>query len=144
MIRLVSFDMVGTFLNSQNDYDRERFQVLLPKLLEKGIRVVANSGNQYQQIQSFFKGFEEDVVIVSEVGAQIYEKGQRIYSRHFDRDIVEEMVELFAKKDLLSRCSVSGLESLYFEEGADAAFKTLIKKTQPCLDRNSDLAGFTR
>ena len=84
------------------------------------------------------------MVIVSEVGAQIYEKGQRIYSRHFDRDIVEEMVELFAKKDLLSRCSVSGLESLYFEEGADAAFKTLIKKTQPCLDRNSDLAGFTR
>ena len=50
MIRLVSFDMDGTFLNSQNDYDRERFQVLLPKLLEKGIRVVANSGNQYQQI----------------------------------------------------------------------------------------------
>ena len=49
MIKLIAFDMDGTFLNSQNDYDRVRFDRIFQAAKEKGIRLVANSGNQYQQ-----------------------------------------------------------------------------------------------
>lgn len=55
MIRLVAFDMDGTFLNSQNDYDRSRFKRIFKQLQEQGIRVAAISGNQYQQIRSFLR-----------------------------------------------------------------------------------------
>jgi len=55
MIKLITFDMDGTFLNSQNDYDRVRFDKIFQAAKEKGIRLVANSGNQYQQIASFFE-----------------------------------------------------------------------------------------
>lgn len=128
MIRLIGFDMDGTFLNSQNDYDREHFARLVPLLKERGIRLVAISGNQYQQIRSFFEGYEDDMVIVSEIGAQIYEGGQRIDCHYFDKTVVEDILSLFAGRNLLSRCSVSGLEALYFEEGAAPDFKTIIKK----------------
>ncbi|MGV3029772.1 HAD hydrolase family protein [Streptococcus suis] len=36
MIRLIAFDMDGTFLNSQNDYDRPRFQKIFKKMQEMG------------------------------------------------------------------------------------------------------------
>ncbi|MGT2753724.1 Cof-type HAD-IIB family hydrolase [Streptococcus ovis] len=128
MIRLIGFDMDGTFLNSQNNYDRAHFARLFPLLKEKGIRLVAISGNQYQQIRSFFEGYLDDIVIVSEIGAQIFEKGQRIDCHSFDRTVVENILHLFAEKDLLARCSVAGLEALYFEEEADSDFKNIIKK----------------
>ena len=52
MIRLVAFDMDGTFLNSQNDYDRSRFKRIFKQLQEQGIRVAAISGNQYIKLNS--------------------------------------------------------------------------------------------
>ena len=41
MIKLITFDMDGTFLNSQNDYDRARFDKIFQAAKEKGIRLVA-------------------------------------------------------------------------------------------------------
>lgn len=128
MVQLVAFDMDGTFLNSHNDYDRERFARIADKAKEKGVRLVANSGNQYQQIASFFEDYLEDIVIVSEIGTQIYENGKRIAYHHFERAVVEDILRLLDEKDLLNRCSVSGLQSLYFEETASADFKETIKK----------------
>lgn len=128
MFKLVSFDMDGTFLNSQHDYDRKRFAQLFPQLKEKGIKVVANSGNQYQQIASFFTDYLEDMVIVSEIGTQIYEKGERIYGQHFERSIVEEILTLLAEKKLLHRASVAGFQSLYLEKSADTDFKSIMAR----------------
>lgn len=128
MIRLISFDMDGTFLNSRNDYDRQRFHQLFPVLKKKGITLVANSGNQYQQIKSFFPGYEDEIIFVSEIGAQIYDKGKRISCHYFNRSVVNEMLSLLASRNLLNRCSVSGLKALYFEQGASEDFKSLIKK----------------
>ena len=128
MIKLIAFDMDGTFLNSQNDYDRVRFDKIFQAAKEKGIRLVANSGNQYQQIASFFEPYLDDLVIVSEIGAQIHERGQLIDFHHFDDAVVADVLGMLAGKGLLDRCSVSGLEGLYFEKGAQPDFKKTIIK----------------
>lgn len=47
MIKLVAFDMDGTFLRSDNTYDVERFEKIYRPLQEKNIKVVVISGNQY-------------------------------------------------------------------------------------------------
>ena len=47
MIKLVAFDMDGTFLRSDNTYDVERFKKIYRALQEKDIKVVVISGNQY-------------------------------------------------------------------------------------------------
>lgn len=54
MIKAIAVDMDGTFLNSNNDYDREAFLELFKKLKAKEVRFVVASGNQYAQISSFF------------------------------------------------------------------------------------------
>lgn len=128
MIKLIAFDMDGTFLNSQNDYDRLRFDKIFKIAKEKGIRLVANSGNQYQQIASFFEAYLEEMVIVSEIGAQIHEKGKLIDCHYFEDEVVADILQVLAQKGLLNRCSVSGLEGLYFEKDAAPDFKSTITK----------------
>lgn len=128
MIRLVAFDMDGTFLNSQNDYDRSRFAMIFTALQEKGVRVAAISGNQYQQIRSFFPQQAEQMTIVSEVGAVIVENGIRIQLWHFDKATVEVLIDLLAQKNLLDRCSISGTKALYYAKSAPEDFKRVIQK----------------
>ncbi|MBF0787085.1 MULTISPECIES: Cof-type HAD-IIB family hydrolase [unclassified Streptococcus] len=127
-IKLVAFDMDGTFLNSQNDYDRKRFARVWRQLHERGIRVVAISGNQYQQIKSFFPDVHDQMTIVSEVGSVIVENGQKIVEYHFELETVADLIALLAQKNLLHRCSISGLKALYFAQSAPEDFKKLITK----------------
>ncbi|MFN8648514.1 hypothetical protein [Streptococcus sp.] len=51
---------------------------------EKGIRLVANSGNQYQQIASFLSSSDDLASSCQKSGAQIHERGQLIDFHHFD------------------------------------------------------------
>ncbi|MBF0818982.1 Cof-type HAD-IIB family hydrolase [Streptococcus acidominimus] len=127
-IKLVAFDMDGTFLNSQNDYDRQRFARIWQQLQERGIRVAAISGNQYQQIKSFFPDFHDQMTIVSEVGSVIVENGERIAAYHFEAETVADLLALVAEKNLLDRCSISGFKALYFSRNAPEDFKRLITK----------------
>ena len=39
-IKMIAVDMDGTFLNSEKTYDRTRFEKLLDRMDEKGIRFV--------------------------------------------------------------------------------------------------------
>ncbi|TFU96795.1 HAD family hydrolase [Streptococcus cuniculi] len=127
-IKFIAFDMDGTFLNSQNDYDRKRFADIWEQLQKRGIRVAAISGNQYQQIRSFFPDIHEQMTIVSEVGSVIVENGERIAEYYFEPDVVADLIALLAQKNLLHRCSISGLKALYFARNTPEEFKQLITK----------------
>ncbi len=56
-IKLVAFDMDGTFLNDQNTYNHQRFGEILQKLRAKDIHVAAASGSQYQRLLNQFDEF---------------------------------------------------------------------------------------
>lgn len=52
-IKLIAVDMDGTFLDSRKKFNKERFDALYKRMLEKDIRFVVASGNQYYQLRSF-------------------------------------------------------------------------------------------
>lgn len=138
MIRLIAFDMDGTFLNEHNDYDRERFARIFTALQKKGVRFVAISGNQYQQIRSFFPDHAHQMTIVSEVGAVIVEEGELIQLWHFEKETVQTLLELLHQRNLLDRCSVSGTKALYYSRTAPDDFKAIIQKhNHVCLEIDS-------
>lgn len=128
MIKLVAFDMDGTFLNSKNDYDRQRFDRIFQELADRDIKILAISGNQFHQIKSFFKSYLEQMTIVSEIGSKIYENGQLVQESHFEDSVVENLLRLLAQKNLLSRCMVGGLDTAYFEASAPKDFKAIVQK----------------
>ena len=128
MIKVVAFDMDGTFLNSQNDYDRERFDRNFKALRERGIEVVAISGNQYYQIKSFFEGYLQDMTIAAEGGTQIYERGKRIKYDAYEEELIDQVIQLIEDKGLSHCAALAGLDSVYYLESADPDFKKTISK----------------
>ena len=58
-IKLIATDMDGTFLNSNKDYDRKRFNRIFQQLQAQDITFVVASGNQVAQLHSFFDHGEE-------------------------------------------------------------------------------------
>ncbi|CRH90922.1 Sugar phosphatase SupH [Chlamydia trachomatis] len=128
MIKLVAFDMDGTFLNSENDYDRERFDRIFYELIRRDMKIVASSGNQFHQIKSFFEPYLDQMTIVSEIGNKIYENGNLVQEYYFENAVVEAMLGLLGQKNLLSRCMIGGLDTAYFEASAPEDFKKIVKK----------------
>lgn len=75
-IKLVAFDMDGTFLNSQNTYNHQRFGQILPQLRARGIHVVAASGSQYQRLITQLAPFKDEMDFISQNGAVVHSAGQ--------------------------------------------------------------------
>lgn len=56
MIRAISVDMDGTFLDGNGEYDRARFERIYEELVKRDVKFIVASGNQYYQLKSFFLG----------------------------------------------------------------------------------------
>ncbi len=92
-ITVVAVDMDGTFLHSDDTYDRERFARMQRLLDDRGIRFVVASGNQYEQLASFFP--EPDrFAFVSDNGALVVDAGEPLYSARIDPDVVVRVGDL--------------------------------------------------
>lgn len=79
-IKMIAVDMDGTFLNEEKTYNRERFKIIFQQLKEKKIKFVVASGNQYDQLKSFFPELHREMSFVSENGANIIVEGQDYYN----------------------------------------------------------------
>lgn len=79
-IKMIAVDMDGTFLNEEKTYNRERFKIIFQQLKEKKIKFVVASGNQYDQLKSFFPELHREMSFVSENGANIIVEGKNYYN----------------------------------------------------------------
>ena len=77
--RLVAVDMDGTFLHHDDTYDRARFARLRTQMDAAGVRFVVASGNQYEQISSFFP-YRDELSFVGDNGAYVVEQGTPLFA----------------------------------------------------------------
>lgn len=121
MVKLIAVDMDGTFLNSKKEYDVEMFERLYNEMQDKNIIFMVASGNQYEQISSFFdKEKNMNIIFASENGALIKHKDDEIYHNIIDNTIyentlklIEEYEELYTGVSTLSGCYVKPHNELY-------------------------------
>lgn len=118
-IKLVAFDMDGTFLNDQNTYNHARFADLLKKLRAQGIRVVAASGSQYQRLQTQFNVFQDQMDFVSQNGAVVHSAGKLLSVTDMPAEAVAATLDVihqqFAPGDIAEHL-VAGLKSAYVDD----------------------------
>ncbi|MGT2845815.1 Cof-type HAD-IIB family hydrolase [Streptococcus massiliensis] len=122
-IKVIATDMDGTFLNQENDYDRERFSKIFTKLQERDIKFVPISGNQYYQIRSFFPHLEQELTIVSENGAYIVEQGKVIKSHRLPLDLVRAVLDYLLKHNLEMELSLCGEKATYILDKVEPEVK---------------------
>lgn len=75
-IKLIATDMDGTFLNSNKDYDRKRFNRIFQQLQAQDITFVVASGNQVAQLQSFFRKISVLTLFLPAITAVLFIMGK--------------------------------------------------------------------
>ncbi|MBS9338547.1 HAD family phosphatase [Fructobacillus sp. M2-14] len=80
-IKLIASDMDGTFLASEDHYDQKHFAKVLAQLKEKGIRFVAASGRQLENLQELFApmadyGLADQIDFVGSNGSVVATHGE--------------------------------------------------------------------
>lgn len=145
-IKLVAFDMDGTFLNDQNTYNHARFAELLAKLRARGIRVVAASGSQYQRLQTQFTEFQDQMDFVSQNGAVVHSDGQLLSVTAMPAEAVAATLNVihqqFAPGDIAEHL-VAGLKSAYVDDQITSAAYELTHRYYDHLTRVPSLATIT-
>lgn len=123
-IKLVAFDMDGTFLNDQNTYNHQRFAEILAKLRAKNIHVVSASGSQYQRLQDKFADFQDQMDFVSQNGAVVYSQGNPVLIQAMPEEAVTKTLgtikEQFDETDIAEHLVV-GVKSAYVDLGISKA-----------------------
>lgn len=92
-IRLVAVDMDGTFLHSDDTYDRDRFARLRGRMDGAGVRFVVASGNQYEQLRSFFDA-PDQLGFVADNGAYVIDAGEVVAEARIAPEAVIAVAEL--------------------------------------------------
>lgn len=104
--------MDGTFLNNDQDYNRERFRQQYTELKKRDIRFVVASGNQYYQLKSFFPDFADEISFVAENGAYIVHSNEEVFCGEMSEKTVHQVLDILHDFQPLSLV-VCGRDSAY-------------------------------
>ncbi|GMA08405.1 hydrolase [Tetragenococcus halophilus subsp. flandriensis] len=128
MIKAIAVDMDGTFLNSSNDYNRERFEKLFNEIQKQNIQFIVASGNQYAQLRSFFPEKEQEITFVSENGALVFKQDQLIKKVAFKADVVDRVLQFLLDLPFQVGIVLCGVSQAYILESESVEFKSFAKK----------------
>ena len=93
MFELIVTDMDGTFLNSQGSFNREKFQQLLIKLKNRGIRLAFCTGKQSERVDAIVGDLAKDLFIIGDSASRIKINGMNIYTKTFSNQLGFEVIE---------------------------------------------------
>ncbi len=128
MIKAIAVDMDGTFLNSSNDYNRERFEKIFEEIQRQNIQFIVASGNQYAQLRSFFPEKEQELTFVSENGALVFKQEQLMQKAAFKAEVVDRILQFLMDLSFQVGIVLCGVSQAYVLESESAAFKSFAKK----------------
>ncbi|MGM0167713.1 FMN hydrolase/5-amino-6-(5-phospho-D-ribitylamino)uracil phosphatase [Enterococcus sp. AZ135] len=141
-IKMIAVDMDGTFLNDQKEYNREKFQRIFQRMKEQKVKFVVASGNQYDQLKSFFPKLHTEMTFISENGANIVVEGENYYNAKLPLEKVLEALAGICTLDPIA-IVVCGKKSAYVsKEMPEDVFRS-VKFYYPSLkklDQLTDIA----
>lgn len=91
--QVFAFDMDGTFLSDHKDFDRPLFQQLLQMITSQDGHLIVASGDPLDCLRRYFPTEEEQLTIIAENGAQIYDHGQENLVNSLDPKIAQRAID---------------------------------------------------
>lgn len=125
MIKLIATDMDGTLLNDKKEVNKE-FWEIFEKLDAKGIKFVAASGRQYQNLREIFEPIKDRMIFIAENGSYVVENEKEIYSRILEKKDVERFIKT-GREIKGSNMVLCGKKSAYIES-SDPDFVREVEK----------------
>lgn len=123
-IKLIATDMDGTFLNSNKDYDRKRFNRIFQQLQAQDITFVVASGNQVAQLQSFFpEDIRSNIIFAGDNGGVIYHGEEFIDAAHINHDTLTALINYVETNYPHVPIVLSGVNNGYIRTDNSDAYK---------------------
>lgn len=120
-VNMIAVDMDGTFLTSDNLYDKEKFMKQYQHMKELGIHFIVASGNQYYQLRSFFPEIQTELTFIAENGAYIVDKDEDVFVAELKEDDIQTVLKAVNKYPGIEKV-VCGKKSAYISEDVDDEF----------------------
>lgn len=115
-VRLVVTDLDGTFLNSKKELTPRSFQIL--KILrERGIRIVAATGRQHDDIAFRFGEYASDLLCAGGNGTLITDGGKLLEIRAAPKERILEVIDTVRPLEDVYPL-LCGIDSVYLEDHA--------------------------
>ena len=130
MIKLIATDMDGTFLDDQNQFPDDFYEVFY-KLKEKGIIFGAASGRQYYNLVERFHDIKEQMLFIAENGTYVVYKGKELYSHTINLEEAKRFVEIARSIDGVN-IVLCGKKSAYIESAEPEALAEINKYYAKC------------
>ncbi|MPM23903.1 5-amino-6-(5-phospho-D-ribitylamino)uracil phosphatase YbjI [bioreactor metagenome] len=137
-VKLIAVDMDGTFLKSDQDYNRERFRKIYSQIQRKKIRFVVASGNQYAQLKSFFPEIAKEISFISENGAYCVHEGTELFSSEMAEHTVSQILNVLKKYEEVD-VILCGKKSAYIDQTVSVEFENHAIKYYHLLKRIPDM-----
>jgi len=112
MIKLIATDMDGTLLNNNHEMPARIFDII-NQLHERRITFAVATGRGHHSILKIYDKIKDDIVMITNNGAIIIDKGEIIFANFIDRDVAFKIVAAIEKLPDLS-LMVKGLNTSYF------------------------------
>lgn len=113
MVKLVVTDMDGTLVNSKDELPVDLFD-RIHQLKELGVRFAIASGRQYYNLEKRFREIKDDLIVIAENGAMIFDHGECIYLDEIEYSDVEAFVQLLRSHEEIDTV-LCGSKSAYIE-----------------------------
>lgn len=122
-MRAVATDIDGTFLTNQLDYDRQLFAKAYAAMVEKDIRFIVASGDQYYFLRSLFPRVADQLAFVAENGVLTIDRGEEVYCGRLAMTDAQAVIEYLEKLPEVNFV-VCGRRSAYVLASAPVSFRT--------------------
>lgn len=97
---MIATDMDGTLLDGQGQLDLPRLTTILDELEQRDIRFVVATGNEIGRMRKLFgPELTNRITFVVANGARIFEGEDKIVEQHWDRHLVQNVLEYFAGRE---------------------------------------------
>ncbi|WP_295728525.1 Cof-type HAD-IIB family hydrolase [uncultured Limosilactobacillus sp.] len=90
--QVVAFDMDGTFLNDNKQYNHPLFKHILQTFQAQKRHLVVASGDPLECLRRFFPDEQDQLTIIAENGAQIFANGQEILTKTLDPALAHKVI----------------------------------------------------
>lgn len=99
-IRMIATDMDGSLLDGQGQLDLPRLTTIFDELEQRDIRFVVATGNEIGRMRKLFgPELTNRITFVVANGARIFEGEDKIVEQHWDRHLVQNVLEYFAGRE---------------------------------------------
>lgn len=128
---ICAVDMDGTFMNSDNQYDRQYFKTILQELREQGVHFIAASGRPLGRLQRDFAGFTDRIDMIADNGCLLVRDNKLINTHHFTHHTAMKLLRFISSHYTNYSMIVCGIKNSYVWANSLPDFKQMIRFYYP-------------